>query len=251
MVTAREHLEQGIALYDAQRDTPQVSGATHDPGVDCRVYAAVALWLLGNPDQTLKRSQEALSLAQELAHPYSLALALYFAAWLHQFRREGQMTHEQAEAALTLSTDQGFPFFLVGGTMLRAWALAEQGQREAGIAQIRQGLTGWRATGAEVGTPYFLALLAETFGKVGQAGEGLTIVGEALAITDKNEERYYAAELSRLKGELMLQSRVQSPGSGGMFSSSHQCCSQAGCEVFGAAGCEEPGPPLATAGQEN
>ena len=88
--------------------------------------------------------------------------------------------------------------------MLRGWALAEQGQMEEGIAQLRQGVAGWRATGAEASTPYFLALLAETYGKGGQAGEGLTILEEALALVDKNEERYYEAELYRLKGELLL-----------------------------------------------
>ena len=110
----------------------------------------MTLWPLGYPDQALKRSQEALTLARELAHPYSLAYALGFAARLHQFRREGQQTHEQAEAAITLSTEQGFPLWLAVGTILRGWALAEQGQEEEGIAQIRQGLAGLRATGAAV-----------------------------------------------------------------------------------------------------
>jgi predicted ATPase len=165
----------------------------------------LTLWLLGYPEQALKRSQEALTLARELAHPFSLAVALCLAAWLHQCRREGQRTHEQAEAAITLCTDQGFAFFLAWATILRGWALAEQGQEKDGIAQIHQGLADYRATGAESSTPHYLALLAETYGRDGQAGEGLTVVGEALAIVDKNEERYYEAELYRLKGELLLQ----------------------------------------------
>ena len=122
----------------------------------------------------------------------------------------GSATQEQAEAAITLCADQGFHFWLAFCRMLRGWALAEQGQGEEGIAEIHHGLAGFRATGAESSTPYCLALLAETHGSCGQAGEGLKVVDEALAIADRNEERFYEAELYRLKGELTLQSRVQS-----------------------------------------
>ncbi|MGE0820624.1 MAG: adenylate/guanylate cyclase domain-containing protein [Candidatus Binatia bacterium] len=203
-VVAREHLEQGIALYDPQKHNPHASGVTTDSGVVCRNYAGWALWLLGYPDQALKRMEEALTLARQLAHPHSLAHALAFAAMLHQHRQDGQAAQEQAEAGITLCTDQGFPFFLAMATILHGWALAEQGQGEEGTAQIRQGVTGLRATGAELNTTYYLALLAEMHERGGQAKEGLTVVGEALAIADKNEEHFYDAELYRLKGELLL-----------------------------------------------
>ena len=87
-----------------------------------------------------------------MSHPFSLAFALSFAARLHQFRREGQAAQERAEAVITLSTEQGFPYWLAWGTILRGWALAEQGQGEEGIAQMRQGLAAYRATGAEIWT---------------------------------------------------------------------------------------------------
>jgi predicted ATPase len=178
--------------------------------VSCLSYAALVLWSLGYPDQALKRSHEALTLAQELSHSHSLAFALFSAAWLHQFRREGQLARERAEAAITLSTDRGFPFFLALATIPRGWALAEQGQGEEGVVQIYQGLATYRSTGAETGRPYFLALLAEAYGKGGQAEEGLTMLAEALAPVNKNEDRYYEAELYRLKGGLTLQKfRVQ------------------------------------------
>jgi predicted ATPase len=96
---------------------------------------------------------------------------------------------------------------------MRGWALAERGQKEEGIIQMRQGLTASRATGAELWRPSFLALLAETYGKVGQAEEGLPLLAEALAAIAKTGERYYEAELYRLKGELTLQSQVPSPKS--------------------------------------
>src|SRR5207245_7535112 len=98
------------------------------------------LWLLGYPDQALKRSREALTVAQDLSHPFSLAVALNMAAVLHQVRREVQAVQARAEAAMALSTEQGFAVLLAQGTTLRRWALVEQGQREEGITRLCQGL---------------------------------------------------------------------------------------------------------------
>src|SRR5262249_46400619 len=105
IVLAEEHLEQGITLYDPRQHSSQAFLYGQDPGVTCRAFAAWALWCRGYPDQALKRSHEALTLAQELAHPFSQAHALNVAAQLHQFRREGQAAQERAEAAITLSSE--------------------------------------------------------------------------------------------------------------------------------------------------
>jgi class 3 adenylate cyclase/predicted ATPase len=207
---AQEHVEQGVTLYDPQQHRAQAFRYGLDPGVVCLSFWALALWNFGYPAQALKKSHAALTLAQELSHPISLAFALNFAARLHQFRREGQTAQERAEAAITVSTQQGFPLWLAYGTTLRGWALAEQGQTEEGIAQIRQGLAAWRATRAELWRPYHLALLAEAHEKVGQVEEGLSMLTEALATVDSTRDRFYEAELYRLKGELTLaRSRVQ------------------------------------------
>lgn len=130
------------------------------------------------------------------------------AAFHHQFRREGQLARERAEAVMTLSTEQGFPLYLAGGTVVWGWALAEQGQAEEGIAQMQQGLAAWRATGAELFRPRGLALLAEAYGKMRQAEEGLALLAEALDVVDKTGERVNEAEMYQLKGELMLQSQT-------------------------------------------
>ena len=108
---------------------------------------------------------------------------------------------------MTLATEQGFPHWLACGTMLRGWALASRARREEGIAQIRQGLAALQATGTEMARPYYLALLAEAYGKAGQAEEGLAVLAEALAAVDNTGERWYEAELYRLKGELLLAAR--------------------------------------------
>jgi predicted ATPase len=208
LVSAQAYLEQAIALYDSQQHRSQVFLYGYDPGVFGLSYEALVLWFLGYPDQALKRSHEALTLAQELSHPFSLSSALNFAVWLHQHRREGQLTQEGVETLMTLSTEQGFALWLAWGTAMRGWALAEQGQVAEGMAQIRQCLDTSRATGAELGRSHYLALLAEAHGKVGQAEEGLSALSEALTLVDQSGERFYEAELYRLKGELVLQSGV-------------------------------------------
>jgi predicted ATPase len=201
--SAREHFEQGLALYDpARHRSPAFLWV--DLGVACLSYAAAPLWFLGYPDQALQKSQEAISLAQELPNPFSQVFALLYAvAGPHRLRREGRAAQERAEAVIALSTEQGFPHWLALGTMLRGWALAEQGQTEEGIVQMVQGLAAYRATGAELGQPGWLALLAEIYGKVGRAEEGLEVLAEAFEAMRKSGDRSYEPELYRLKGELL------------------------------------------------
>jgi tetratricopeptide (TPR) repeat protein len=189
---ARPHLEQGVAFYHAQQHRSQGFLTETHQGVFGLIRLAQVLWWLGYPDQALQRSHEALTLARELAHPASVATALIFAAEIHMLRREGQSTYEQAEAALGLAREQGFAFRVAQATILRGWALVEQGRGEAGLTQIGQGLAALRATGSETGA--YLIMLAAAYGKVGQIEEGLRVAEEALAISRRN------AELHRLKG---------------------------------------------------
>ena len=209
---AQAHFAQGIALYDPLQHRSHTFRYGQDPGVFCRAYAAVTLWFLGYPDQALQRSHEALTLAREVVHPFSLGLALFFAAWVHQLRQEGHLTHERAEALIALGAEQRAAVFSAAGTIFRGWALVQrsrepgagQGQMEEGIAQMQQGLAAWRATGAAVFQPSGLALLAAASAQVGQLEEGLTLLAEALAMTNDRGERRWEAEVYRLKGELLL-----------------------------------------------
>jgi predicted ATPase len=202
--TAQGHLEQGMTLYDPEQHRSLASLYGQDQGVICRSWAALALWCLGYPDQALQQSHEALTLAQELAHPFSLVYALCFAGKLSQLRREAQAAQERATAEIAFCTEQGFVLYLARGTILRGWALAEQGQGEEGRAQMHQGMAAYQATGSEVFRPSYLACLAEAYGKAGQAEEGLTMLAEALTAVHKTGERFYEAELYRLKGELLM-----------------------------------------------
>jgi len=134
----------------------------------------VLLWYLGYPDQGLARSQQALTLAQQSAHPHSLGYALSIAATFHQHRREVRAVQECAEAAIRLCTEQGFPHVMVVASFQHGWVLAQQGQAQEGIEQMHQGLIALRGIGHESLRPYHLALLAEAYGTMGQPEAGLT-----------------------------------------------------------------------------
>jgi predicted ATPase len=135
------------------------------------------------------------------------------AAALYQYRREIQKTHEQAEALLTLAREQGFALWSAFGLCFQGWVVAAQGQTEEGITQLRQGLAAARATGAELNRSRFLGLLAEVCRQAGRATEGLVVLDEALTVVNHTGERYYEAELYRLKGELLLQQADEVGGS--------------------------------------
>jgi predicted ATPase len=201
---ARVQLEQALALYEPRQHYPVAFYSGLEPGVLGQAYLALDLWLLGYPDQALARSQDALALAQTLSSPAVMAPALTFAAELYLQRREAQRARELAESVVALATELGFPHWISYGTILSGWALADEGRTAEGIERIKEGLAAYGATGAELWRPHFLSLLAEAYGRAGQAEAGLGVVDEALAVVDRTEERVYEADLHRLKGDLAL-----------------------------------------------
>jgi len=166
--SAHTHLAQGLALYDPHEHRAAAFLYGEDAGVICHSFAARTLWHLGYPAQGLARVDEALALVQQSAHPFNLSFVLSFAAVLHQFRREMRAAQERAAAAISLTTEQGFPQWRALGFVLHGWALVHHGQVQDGIEQIQQGLIDFRATGAELWRPYWLMLLAEAHGVLGE-----------------------------------------------------------------------------------
>jgi predicted ATPase len=164
----------------------------------------VALWYLGYPDQSLKRAEETLILANELSHPFTLVFTLYYTARLHILCREVGAVQERAEALLRITTERGFALFEAWGTILRGWVLAEGGKIEEGIAEMQKGLAALRDMSLELLLPEFFSFLADAYGKAGQIEEGLRLVAEALTRVERTGERKFEAELHRLKGELLL-----------------------------------------------
>ena len=159
------------------------------------------------------RIRQALELAQDLSHPFSLALAHCYAAMLHQFRWEPRIVQQQAEAAMTLCLEHGFTYYLAWATILRGWALTAQGADRAhgdAIEQLRQGFADLLATGAGIRETYYRALLAEAAGCRGKSEAGQQLLAGAFAAVERTEERYWEAELYRLQGDLPGQDAARS-----------------------------------------
>ncbi|MBI3757224.1 MAG: AAA family ATPase [Deltaproteobacteria bacterium] len=209
---ARRYLEEGLALYDPQNHRTLAFLYGQDPGVTSRLAALYPLWMLGYPEQALRRSQEGLSLARDLSHPYSLEFALYFAAECHVLRRERQAAQDYAEEAITLAEEQGFTPFSAYGTIMRGWALTEQERVEEGIALLCRGIADARSTGGRVIQPFYASLLAEAYAKAGRVEEGLHVLDEILTVVRDTGERCHEAHIYRLKGELTLQQSRASLG---------------------------------------
>jgi predicted ATPase len=204
VITARTHLERALALYDRERHRSLAFLYVQDPRVAALSGLSWTLFALGYPEQARTRSREALDSARELAHLNTRAYALMFACTFEQFRRAWREAKDRAEKLAELATEQNFPHFLAAATVFRGWVLTQSGELETGLAQLRQGLPAWRATGAGLYEPYFLGLQAEVLGRSGAAEEGLDLVAKALERVEETGERWFAAELHRIMGELML-----------------------------------------------
>jgi adenylate cyclase len=201
----RRHSEKGMALYDQEAHGSLASlYGGHDPGVCCRMHSGLALWFLGYPKSALERSRSGLALARDLDHLGSIVNALPFAMILHQLRGEGAIVHELAESIITLSTERGFPQWLLFGKVFATWFQAEQGSSDAAIAQLRGAIADYRATGNEIHVPGFFSLLATLLLRHGAADEGLDVMADALAMADATGARLWDSDYYRLKGELLL-----------------------------------------------
>jgi DNA-binding winged helix-turn-helix (wHTH) protein/predicted ATPase len=205
---AHRHLEQGLALIDRTTQRAEALRQSVAPGVWCLAVAANTLWCLGYPAQARRRCQEALALAQEINHPYSLAVAQHFVLLLLQRRREVAAVQTQAAALLSLATSHGFPLFTGFGTYWHGWALAMQSQGEKGLPQIHQGMTTIVATGQTLTQPLCLTTLAEAAGQVGPVDEGLCLLAKALSAFESTGRGDMVAEAYRLQGEFLRRQAV-------------------------------------------
>ncbi len=209
IVSAQAHFEELSKHYDPAKHASYVQFYRLDPGVYARSEGVRTLWLLGYPEQACRQLEETLALARSLSSPQSLAFGLMFGAYHYQNLRQPEKTKEIAEACIALCNAQGIPLERAWAQGAYGWAMAELGQVEEGISQIRASLELQVSIGAEVAHPQFRAILAEVFWREGRIEEGLKSVEAGLGASRRHGERYYDAELWRLRGELLkLQGEV-------------------------------------------
>jgi tetratricopeptide (TPR) repeat protein len=204
LVAARDEVTEGIALYDADLHGSLASlYGHHDPGVCSRAIGAWLLELLADADNATRYSLDAIALARRLNHPFSEAHALVFATFLHRERGNAHLTLQLAEQAKAIARDRGFALLLSRATAMHGWAMAQAGAVEEGIGQMEAGIAAIRRIGSSFLT-YLLACLADGCRKAGRVTEALDIVTEALTRVEATGERFYEAELLRMRGELLL-----------------------------------------------
>jgi predicted ATPase len=212
LTSARMQLERGFALYDPEKHKQHAFlYAGHDPGVCCGYHAATVMWLLGYPDQALRRTEGALALARKLSHPSSMANALFFAARVQQLRGDRDGAQARTEEGLAVVTEHGLTRWLAQATVMQGWLLVERGQEEAGLVEMLKCMAVERiraVLGGVTWDMYCSALLAEAYGKAERIPDGIRVVDDALVTVHRTDCRYYEAELHRLKGKLLVSQTV-------------------------------------------
>jgi serine/threonine protein kinase/predicted ATPase len=198
------NVEQVAALYDPERHRAHSSVFGQDPGVICKSYGAVVLWLLGFPDSAEQQSETAIAMSRDRS-PTSQAVALHFAAMVHQLRQDAQRTLECAQQAGAIAVEHRLSFWLAGAAILGGWALAKRGAAAEGLARLCQGLADWRATGSITYETYYLGLLGEVLAAQGYRAEAMSVLDDALKLAAKTGEGLYLPELHRLRGELLFE----------------------------------------------
>ena len=202
--SARSHLEEVLAIHELNSHGALAHQVGTHPHVNSRAYLGLVLFCLGFPEQALAQSDAAVAEARKLTHPPSLALALGCGSRLLSLVRDIVLLNTGAEELISMSTEQGFPLWRAFGTIHRGWAKVQSGNVGEGISLLRGGLMDYRATGSEAWTPHYTTLLAEACEIAGQLEEGVTLLDDASRMIERTGERWFVAELNRLKGRLLL-----------------------------------------------
>jgi predicted ATPase len=201
--TAKDQLKSALDLYDNKQDISLTYLYGQNPRVTCLNYLALDLWILGYLDQALERCQEAISIAEQLLHPYSLTFAHGMAAMLHSLRRDPQFALFHGDKAYKMAKESNFPFFLILGMIIRGWAKIQTKKSGMAFKLIENGVSGMHAIGAELARPFFLSLQAEAFGEEKNELDGVKVIISALNEAKSNHELWYLSGLYWLYGDLL------------------------------------------------
>ena len=200
---ARTQLLSAKSLDDPNQHRSLALRYAQDPGITAGSYLARTLWILGEVGQAETMAREAIDMARELEHPLTRVFTLVYLCWIYSTLRNPNRTLELADEAIAVSTQYSFALGLALATTYQGWALAENGQEE-GLGKFINGISAIRVTGAGLNNTFTLALLAEIYLRNNRVEEGLGAIEEAQKLAVTGGERFWQAELLRLKGELLL-----------------------------------------------
>ncbi|HSZ55137.1 MAG TPA: SpoIIE family protein phosphatase [Tepidisphaeraceae bacterium] len=202
---AYAHCTRALAEYDDRERTRFWAGVTgEDSGVAHRCYLAVALWHLGKVDEALRLNHEAVELARAIRQPFTLAFALEHRAWLCNQARLTSEARTAAQEELAIATEQGFAYWRASAALFKADSMVLQGQWQEMLPLILDGLEDLRGTGAGLDVTFHLGFLGDAYTQAGRFADAAKALDEALTCADNTDERFYEAELHRLRGVLLL-----------------------------------------------
>jgi len=203
---AAARFDRGLEAYSTDLRTSFV-GMPIDPAVLFISESSRALWVLGYPDQAVRRLHRATELAAASGHPESIAFAALFGAYLYHFLQDVHKTLEYSDTVLAVSKDRDIATTLAWGLTLHGWALGTIGRVDEGITELRGSLAGQRAAGSEIARPQFAWMLGDVCLRAGKYEEAAAAITDGLDTAARTGDHYWDAELFRLKGAIAVQSR--------------------------------------------
>jgi predicted ATPase len=198
------YLELAAAEYAPEQRRADVYRAAQDLGTACLVYLAIGKWLLGYPDRAREWMRQSVGRAEELGDAASLAHALCYSSIVTEMCGDDSETKKMAERAIGLATEKGFPLWITFGQVSRSWVAIKAGQETSELGVLQDSIASRRDLGMEIIAPFFMTLMAQAKCRVGQIEEGLKALDRAQAVVGERRERWWEAEIHRLRGELLL-----------------------------------------------
>ncbi len=227
LVSAQQQFERALSLDRREYHEAYLSVFNENVGISARRMHSYCLWTLGDADQALALAQESITLAEQTAHPFSLGGAHLGKGTILALLRDWQSSEKEFEKVFALAEEYALGDLFNWATAWNALNLAYQEPTEEAIERAQQAIESLRARGVMLPMTWLLASLGEVFGRAGRCTEGLEAIAEALALIERNGERYYEAEIWRIKGELLLKSAASNSQTSRAQSEAEGCYHQA------------------------
>lgn len=206
---AQRHLEQGFALYDHEQHAGDSLIYGQNVGVSCLNLLATTLWVRGECNRAMQVGEQALAMAEAIAHPFTLTMTMVYKGNLHRYREEAEETLEMAERVITLSEKFGFVFWSPLAVFLKGWSRFKQGDMAAGLAQVQTGLLRSLSMGSKLSQPDLLATVASLYEQSGQLEAGQPLLQIGIEHAQRTGDHLWLAELYRILGDFLAKTQSQ------------------------------------------
>jgi predicted ATPase len=217
-IRARRHLDAALDLCALGHDAALVGAVAETPGVWARVFSAWNWWLLGEDDRAEEVVAEAVTVARAAGdHTYAMTFALWFAALIATLRKDVDATRRRADEGIAQATAGGYGMFIPFMVVSRGWSIAAAGDVESGTSEMRDAGDAVKSSGAGIMRHVFPGFLADIWLRAGRHEDALAAAADGLAEVERTGERWYEAELHRLRGEALAALDADDPAARAAF----------------------------------